>query len=340
MKYSSLLLIILLLTPQISMKSVIAQTDQNLEWGFAYDDEVHFMMHLNSTGLQIDEEIYLVSNDTLPSIPNAIDNWTDIPYTGIRAYYANGTQLGIEVLTFVAMYNVYLPIGNWSFLSDLAEGTHTVENFSLDEEEYAFWGYSWEDDDWILSDGGVTIYSNYTINVHVEYLKADGFLANYSVDAFNTTSKADAGEVVLERLGIEKYTETTDPIITNHPGNIVYVEGQVGNTVTWYASDEHPDTYVVIRTIPTVPIASSTVQSGAWNDSSEAITVNVDGFAVGDYYISLIVHDAAGNKDSDRISLSVISESTVIQYLTLISVVAGGLILVTGAILIKRRRKF
>ncbi|MHA2360294.1 MAG: hypothetical protein ACXAB5_08475, partial [Candidatus Thorarchaeota archaeon] len=200
------------------------------------------MMHLNGTGFHIDEEIYIVSNDTLPTIPDSMDNWTDIPYTGIFAYYANGTQLGIEILTFVAMYNVYLPIGNWTQLSTLMKRTHNVEEYILYDRHPSFWGYIWEDDDWVLTDGGVTVYSNYTINVKVEYLKTDGFLANYSVDAYNTTTMADAGEIVLERLGIEEYRETTDPTITNNPSNIVYVEGQIGNSITWYASDDYPGT--------------------------------------------------------------------------------------------------
>lgn len=195
---------------------VYAQTDQEFEWGFAYDDEFHFMMHLNATGFHIDEEIYIVLNDTIPAIPDGMTSWTDIPYTGIFAYYANGTQLGIEILTFIAMYNVHLPIGNWDLLNTLAQTTHDVENFTLDPEDPRFWGYSWEDDDWVLSTNGGTIYSNFTLYVHIEYLKVDGFLTHYSVDSYNTTTMADTGEITLDRLDIEKYRETTDPTL-NHP---------------------------------------------------------------------------------------------------------------------------
>ncbi|MFX1560821.1 MAG: hypothetical protein ACFFBL_09550 [Promethearchaeota archaeon] len=336
MKRVSILVVLLLLATLIPVMPVIAQTDQGFEWGFVYDDEFHFMMHLNSTDLQIDEEIYLVSNDTLPSIPDSIENWTDIPYTGIEAYYANGTQLGIEIFAFVAMYNAYVPIGNWELLSDLAYYRHIVENLTLASVYPSFWGYRWEDDDWVLTDGGVTIYSNYTINVRVEYLRTDGFLANYTVDAYNTTTGADAGEIVLERLGIEEYRETTDPIITNHPSNIMYVEGQVGNSITWYASDDNPGAYIIISTHPTLLIAPFTIKSGLWNDSSEAITVVVDGFSAGEYVISLIVYDLSGNHDSDKLMLTVIEESTVRLLWTMIFVI-GGIILVIGAIVYRRR---
>ena len=305
-------MVLLLIATVVPAVPVIAQTEQGLEWGFAYDDEFHFMMHLNSTGFQITEEIYLICNETLPSIPDAISNWTDLPHTGIEAYYANGTQLGIEIIAFVAMYNVYLPIGNWSLLSSLVRRTHDVENLTMAIIEPSFWGYRWEDDDWVLTDGGVTIYSNYTINVHVEYLKTDGFLANYTVDAYNTTTGADAGEIVLERLGIEEYRETTDPIIVTHPNDIVYVEGQVGNSITWYASDDYPATYeiyVLPVTNPQILIAPFRIKSGLWNDSSEAITIAVDGLSVGVRDYTLIVHDLSGNHDADTVRVSVIEES-------------------------------
>ncbi|MHA2150271.1 MAG: hypothetical protein ACXAAN_16655, partial [Candidatus Thorarchaeota archaeon] len=241
----SKLVILLFLATLICAIPVSAQTDQGFEWGFVYDDEIHFMMHLNGTGLQIDEEIYFVSNDTLPTIPDSMDEWTDIPYTGIDAYYANGTQLGIEILAFVAMYNVYLPIGNWALLSSLAQATHNVENFTLDSEDPFFWGYSWEDNDWVLRAGEVTIYSNYTLYVHVAYLKTDGFLTHYSVDAYNTTTMADEGEITLERLGIEKYSETIAPT-TDHPDDVVYIEGQEGNTIIWFARDDNPGAYEIL----------------------------------------------------------------------------------------------
>ncbi|MHA1964944.1 MAG: hypothetical protein ACXACG_15510 [Candidatus Thorarchaeota archaeon] len=340
MKHVSKFVVLLLLATLVSAVPVIAQTDQGFEWGFAYDDEIHFMMHLNGTGFHIDEEIYLISNDTLPNIPDSMDNWTDIPYTGIFAYYANGTQLGIEILAFVAMYNVYLPIGNWTFLSTLAQTTHTVENFILDPEDPQFWGYSWEDDDWVLTDGGVTIYSNYTLNVHVEYLKMDGFLANYSVDAYNTTTGADAGEIVLERMGIEQYRETTDPIILNQPSDFAYIEGQVGYNITWYASDDYPGTYeILIKHDPLPPglptlEAYGLLKSGLWNDSSEAISIVVDGLSAGIHHYILVVYDVRGNYASDGVRV-VVRPVTVLPWI-LISVV-GGVVIVIAAVAFRRR---
>ena len=340
MKRVSILLILLLLATLLPVVPVIAQTDQGLEWGFTYDDEIHFMMHLNGTGFQIDEEIYLVSNDTLPTIPDSMDNWTDIPYTIMYAYYANGTQLGIEILSFVAMYNAYLPIGNWTFLTTLAQTTHDVKNFTLDPEDPHFWGYSWEDDDWVLSGEGWTIWSNYTLKVHVDYLKNDGFLANYSVDAYNTTTGADAGEIVLERMGMEKYRETTDPIILSQPSDIEYIEGQEGYNITWYASDDHPSTYeILIKHDPLPPglptlEALGLLKSGLWNDSSEAITIVVDGLSAGIHTYILVVYDVRGNGAADSVRVTV-RPATVLPWIV-ISVV-GGILIVIAAVVIRRR---
>jgi hypothetical protein len=332
--------ILLFLATLLPVVPVIAETDQGFEWGFAYDDEIHFMMHLNGTGLQIDEEIYLVSNDTLPTIPDSMDNWTDIPYTVMYAYYANGTQLGIEILSFVAMYNAYLPIGNWTFLSTLAHTTHDVENFTLDPEDPHFWGYSWEDDDWVLSDGGVTIYSNYSLYVHVEYLKTDGFIAHYSVDAYNTTTGADAGEITLERMGMEKYRETTAPIILNQPSDFEYIEGQVGFNITWYASDDYPNNYEILVKHNPLPPTPPTLEApfptkiGLWNDSSEAINIVVDGLSPGVHIYILVVYDVRGNAVSDTVTVTV-RPVTVLPWILVF--VVGGVVIVIAAVVFRRR---
>jgi hypothetical protein len=323
----SKLVVLLFLATLICAVPVSAQTDQGFEWGFAYDDEFHFMMHLEGDGMLIDEEIYIHLNDTPPAIPDSMDNWTDIPYTGIWAYYANGTQLGIEILTFIAMYNAHLPIGNWALLSTLAQTTHKVENFTLDPEDPFFWGYSWEDDDWNLSVDGFTIYSRYTINVHVEYLKTDGFLTQYYLDSYNTTTKEKTGEITLDRLSVEKYRETTSPT-TDHPDDITYLQGQLGNNITWHASDDNPSSYEIL-------IDGILTRSGLWNITNEAITIVVDGLAVGDYNFTLVVQDIRGNSASDEVMVTV--QAPTVLPLVLISVVVGAGILIVLAVVCRRR---
>ncbi|MFW9799413.1 MAG: hypothetical protein ACFFD9_03180, partial [Candidatus Thorarchaeota archaeon] len=275
------LVIILFLAALMCSMPVTAQTNQGFEWGLTQDDVFHFRMYLEGDGLFIDEDIYFEFNATLPTIPDSMDNWTDIPWGLIspppppgpvmNTYYANGTEMGIEVLTFAAVYNMFLPVGNWALLSTLAQDTLPLENLTLDPEDPYFWGYNWEDTDWVVNGDPPTIYSNYTLYVHVDYLKVDGFLSRYSVDAYNTTTKEKTGTVTVDRLGIEQYEETTAPTL-NHPADIEYEQGQTGNSITWSPSDEYPSSYQIL-------LDGSILRSGPWNSTTEAIVAVVDGHA-------------------------------------------------------------
>jgi len=300
---------------------VFAQTNQGFEWGFTSEDTFYFMMHLEGDGMNINEEIYLELNDTLPAIPDSMDNWTDIPWVSINAYYSNGTKLGIEVLTFIAMYNVHLPIGNWSFLSSLALETHNLENLTLDDDDIFFWGYSWEDDNWVLSGEDWTIYSNYTIYVHVSYLKTDGFIAHYSVDSYNTTTKEQVGEITLNRLGIEKYSDTVAPGI-NTVDDVVYTEGETGNSITWSPYDDYPSSYQVL-------LDSVEIVSGAWNTTGETIVVNVDGHTAGEYNYTIVVSDFRGNTATDGVEVRVHPyPGSPLIYIVVVAVAIVGIVIV------------
>jgi hypothetical protein len=209
----------------------------------------------------------------------------------------------------------------------LAQTTQNVENFILDPEDPFFWGYSWNDDDWVLTDGSFTIYSNFTLYVHVEYLKTDGFLTQYSVDAYNTTTGADAGEVTLERLDMEKYRDTISPTIDN-PDDISYIEGEEGNSITWYPTDDYPSHYEIL-------IDEVVYKSGVWNHTVEAVIVSVDELSAGDYDYTCIVYDIRGNFARDDVMVTVQAEAGI--PLVLISVVAGAGILVILAVVCRRR---
>ncbi|MFW9961209.1 MAG: hypothetical protein ACFFDV_09330 [Candidatus Thorarchaeota archaeon] len=317
----SVLVLVLFSVAIVCSTPVLAQTDQGLEWGFASDDTFYFMMHLEGDGMNINKEIYLELNDTLPAIPDSMDNWTDIPWVSINAYYSNGTKLGIEVLTFIAMYNVHLPVGNWSFLSTLAEDTHNLENLTLDANDIFFWGYSWEDDNWVLSGEDWTIYSNYTIYVHVSYLKTDGFIAHYSVDSYNTTTMEQVGQITLSRLGIEKYSDNIAPAF-NTLDDIVYTEGETGNSITWAPYDDYPASYQVL-------LDGDEIVSGAWNATGEVIVVNVDGHTAGEYNYTIVISDFRGNTATDEVEVRVHpSQGSPLTYIIVIAVAIVGVVIV------------
>jgi hypothetical protein len=301
MKLAGSLLMILLLSMSTFSTSVIAATNQGFEWGFNTSDEFHFMYHVHGDGLMIDEEIYIVANVTTP-VPDSITNWTDIPLDTLHAYYANGTELGIEVLALIAAYNIELPIGNWTYLDNLAFYTLSLVNMTMDESDPYFWGYSWEDDNWTLSGDGWTLFSKYSIAVHVDYLKVDGFISHYSVIATNRTTEMKAGEISLERLGIERYTDRTAPIL-NHPENIEYVFGDTGHNITWVATDDHPVSYQIQKD-------GIEVLSGDWNSTTEEFTIEVDNLDVGEYGYHISVVDIGGNTAYSDVGVSVLAPHT------------------------------
>ena len=66
----------------------------------------------------------------------------------------------------------------------------------------------------------------------------------------------------------------------------------MGYMISWHPVDLHPVSYIVQRN--SVP-----VKSGAWNSSSETISISVDGLPVGTYSYTITVTDVAERKKDD-----------------------------------------
>jgi hypothetical protein len=306
----------------LSSPPVIAQTNQGLEWGFDPENEYHFMMNLEGDGMLINEEIYVNSSDPLPTIPDSLDNWTDIPWVALDAYFTNGTDLGIYVILFLTALNFHLPIGNWTLMSSIYSTTLNVDHFALDADDPYFWGYSWDDDDFEY--GPVSVEEGFTIFVHVDYFKEDGYLSYYSVESFNTTTMEKEGELTLDRLGLGQYRDTSVPVL-NQPDDISYFEGSSsGENITWTPSDDYPLSYEVY--------ANGTVLiSGDWNSSSESINVPVWGLEAGQYNYTIVVSDFAGNTAMDTVMVSVQSVDVLdIAFLVVVLMGAGIVIVIVA----------
>ena len=108
-------------------------------------------------------------------------------------------------------------------------------------------------------------------------------------DSYGHFCSADIVIVVLD---------VTVPTI-NHPEDLTYTEGEVGNSITWEASDDNPRSYEVLRD-------GVVVREGLWNSSSEQIEVSADGLASGLYSYVLIVFDAGGHTMSDSVLVIVL----------------------------------
>ena len=98
--------------------------------------------------------------------------------------------------------------------------------------------------------------------------------------------------------------DQTNPIFSSTPSDFLYSLSTTGNTITWIATDSHPDTYVVYRD-------SSQIKSGSWV-SSGSIIVNIDGLSAGTYNFTIEIQDQSGNRATDQVNVTV-SGSPVIE---------------------------
>ncbi|MFX1495308.1 MAG: hypothetical protein ACFFBZ_13575, partial [Promethearchaeota archaeon] len=103
-------------------------------------------------------------------------------------------------------------------------------------------------------------------------------------------------ETSTESGWVKIFADLTPPII-NHPEDIAYAYETTGNTITWIASDDHPDIFTVL-------IDGGFYGSGVW-ESGSPIIVNIDGLLIGTYEFAITVYDTYGNFAEDTVLVSV-----------------------------------
>ncbi|MHA2402296.1 MAG: hypothetical protein ACXADH_04830, partial [Candidatus Kariarchaeaceae archaeon] len=92
--------------------------------------------------------------------------------------------------------------------------------------------------------------------------------------------------------------EVNPPKFVLTPSNLTYNEGNVGNNLSWNATDEYPDTYFIYRD-------GVSIGTGSW-DNANLITTSVDGLGLGIYNITLLVIDQNNNKASHTVFVNVV----------------------------------
>ncbi len=90
--------------------------------------------------------------------------------------------------------------------------------------------------------------------------------------------------------------DTVKPYI-NRPPNIEYTVGETGNEIDWIPIDDYPADYAVY-------FNEIEIQSGQWN-SSDWITINVDGLPEGVYNYTIWISDQAGKTNVDTVWVTV-----------------------------------
>ncbi len=89
--------------------------------------------------------------------------------------------------------------------------------------------------------------------------------------------------------------DTTAPVLDS-PSDLSYVAGATGQSITWTGTELYPSTFEILGN-------GTVVDSGTWDGS--AITLDVDGLAVGSWTYTLVVVDESGNFAMDSVVVTV-----------------------------------
>jgi parallel beta-helix repeat protein len=110
---------------------------------------------------------------------------------------------------------------------------------------------------------------------------------NYTLIVIDIENNTNSDTVMVNVL------DGTSPII-NHPEDIEYDEGEIGNLILWDPEDSYPVTYQILQD-------GSVIKSGPWNSTIETISISVDGLGPGEYNYTLVVYDVGGNTGTDTV---------------------------------------
>ena len=176
MKRALQLLLAISFATMFLISPVAAATSQGLEWNIEVSDQWNFDLTSVTDGVTaMDEVLYFESTGGLTTIPNILTDWVSLPEPSFDIEWANGTSLGFSAFIFifymVAVDRWAVPIGNYTLLGELYED-HVFYNGTIYETS-SYWGM---DVDYLGQ-----------LDVHVDFLKDDGFLAHWTVTTENGT---------------------------------------------------------------------------------------------------------------------------------------------------------
>lgn len=93
-----------------------------------------------------------------------------------------------------------------------------------------------------------------------------------------------------------------DPLITS-PEDLQFIEGTLGQVITWIGTDEHPTSYQIL-------INGTPIKSNLWNTSSESISIEIDNLVSGAYNYTCIISDIDSNLAWDEVIVTVKPSTT------------------------------
>jgi len=144
---------------------------------------------------------------------------------------------------------------------------------------------------------GVAITYNVPDGVAITYNVPDGLTVGEYIYTVNFTDDYDNFVTDSVTFTVE---DTTNPVITDAPTDLIVEYDYTGQSLSWTATDANPSIYT-ITLVGTGLVAGPT----AWT-SAIAITYNIpDGLAVGDYTYTVNFTDIEGNNVTDSVTFTV-----------------------------------
>jgi len=127
------------------------------------------------------------------------------------------------------------------------------------------------------------------------WLHGDGLIYNpmhdlyfYHIYKTDSPGQSDPGSYISP--------DTISPQI-NHPDDVEIVVGSTNVNLTWVATDQYQNTYVITKD-------GVVIDSGDWD--SVYITTSLDGLAIGSYNYEITVSDNSNNTSSDSVLVTVV----------------------------------
>lgn len=194
---------------------VSAATSQNLEWSISLGDRFEFTWIGDYVDDQVSEGLYL-NITAMPSeaIDDPLLTWDEIPEPDIGFFWSNATDMELTALVFLGLAmigsKIALPIGNWTLMEHLVSLELTGEEIV---DTANTWGIAWDFD------------ANATHEYRIigTYSKVDGFLAEYSVENWDTTGNIRVESTTVNRNTIPSTGLDLNSILQLIQDNILLV---------------------------------------------------------------------------------------------------------------------
>lgn len=245
---------------------------------------------LNPTGYEIYVDEVLVRSGHWNSSSETISVSLDGLGLGIHNFTLYVTDIGLNSASDTVLITVL-------------DGTAPILDSPSDvfyDEDAPGYSITWDPSDLhpvsyeILQEGaqvktGLWNSSSETITINVDGLTLGAY--NFTIYVLDIGGNA-ANDTVFVYVS-DGSTPTVDA-----PPDVIYDEGETGNSITWNPSDLHPSSYEIFRD-------GLLVKSGAWNSSSETISISVDGLSPGEYNYTVIVTDLGSNSVVDQVNVTV-----------------------------------